>query len=102
LPTTSDWIWLLVLALFCSVLAFQLSVSALKKLTAFTVNLSFNLEPVYGIILAMIFFGESREFNWSFFAGLAFIAASLVIHIMILLKKEKQIVSRLDKDVSAE
>lgn len=92
IPNFKDWMWLLVLAWVCSVLAFQFSVYALKKLTAFTVNLSFNLEPVYGIILAFVLFGESSEFNWSFFAGLVLIASSLVIHIVMLLIKERKIV----------
>jgi drug/metabolite transporter (DMT)-like permease len=91
-PNLEDWMWLLVLAWFCSVLAFQFSTYALKRLTAFTVNLSFNLEPVYGIFLAIILFGESSNFNRSFFEGLTLIAASLVIHIVILLKKERKIV----------
>jgi drug/metabolite transporter (DMT)-like permease len=93
LPTLKDWGWLLVLSWFCSVLAFMLSANALKRLSAFTVNLSFNLEPVYGILLAFVFFGESRDLGWSFFAGFAFIAASLIIHVVLLLKKEKQITS---------
>ena len=92
IPNFEDLMWLLVLAWLCSVLAFLCSVNALKKLTAFTVNLSFNLEPVYGIILAFVLFGESSEFNWSFFAGLVLIAASLIIHIIILLIKERKIV----------
>lgn len=91
-PNFSDWMWLLMLAWLCSVLAFQFSVYALKRLTAFTVNLSFNLEPVYGIILAFILFGESRDYDWSFFTGLALIAASLGIHIIMLLRKERSIV----------
>ena len=91
-PNFKDWMWLLVLAWFCSVLAFQFSTYALKRLTAFTVNLSFNLEPVYGIFLAIILFGESRDFDRSFFAGLTLIAASLIIHIVMLLKKERKIV----------
>lgn len=94
IPNFKDWIWLLVLAWLCSVLAFQCSVTALKKLTAFTVNLSFNLEPVYGIALAFLLFGESRDFNWSFFAGLVLIAASLIIHIIMLLIKERRIVKK--------
>jgi len=73
-------------------LAFQLSAKALKSLSAFTVNLSFNLEPVYGIFLAIVLFGESRDFDWSFFAGLSLIAASLVIHVIMLLRKERKIV----------
>lgn len=91
-PGLEDWMWLLVLGWFCSVLAFQFSVYALKRLTAFTVNLSFNLEPVYGIVLAFILFGESGEFNWSFFVGLVLIAASLFIHIVMLLIKERNLV----------
>ena len=58
----------------------------------FTVNLSFNLEPVYGIFLAIVLFGESRDFDRSFFAGLSLIAASLIIHIVMLLIKERKIV----------
>lgn len=92
MPTWEDWMWLLVLSWLCSVLAFHLSATSLKKLTAFTVNLTFNLEPVYGILLAFAFFGESKELGWSFFAGFALIAASLIIHIVLLIKKEKQIV----------
>jgi drug/metabolite transporter (DMT)-like permease len=91
-PNFGDWMWLLMLAWLCSVLAFQFSVYALKRLTAFTVNLSFNLEPVYGIFLAIVLFGESREFDWSFFGGLALIATSLLIHVVMLLQKERKII----------
>jgi drug/metabolite transporter (DMT)-like permease len=77
IPNFSDWMWLLVLAWFCSVLAFQFSVNALQKLTAFTVNLSFNLEPVYGILLAFFVYHENNELNWSFFIGLTLIVLAL-------------------------
>lgn len=77
IPDLSDWMWLLVLGWFCSVLAFQFSMNALKKLTAFTVNLSFNLEPVYGIILAFVIFHENKELGWSFFVGLGLIVSAL-------------------------
>lgn len=91
IPDFKDWMWLLGLSWICSVLAFQLTGHALKKLTAFTVNLSFNLEPVYGIILAFAIFGESKDLGWSFFAGLSLIAASLLIHVVVLLKQERKI-----------
>jgi len=77
IPNLSDWMWLFVLSWFCSVLAFQFSMNALKKLTAFTVNLSFNLEPVYGIILAFAIFHENKELGWSFFSGLLLIILAL-------------------------
>ncbi len=56
LPTATDWLWLLVLGWFCTVLSFELQLKALKKISAFTANLTYNLEPVYGIIMAFIFF----------------------------------------------
>jgi len=79
IPDFTDWMWLLVLAWFCSVLAFQFSVNALKKLTAFTVNLSFNLEPVYGILLAFVIYHENKELGWSFFVGLGLIILALCL-----------------------
>lgn len=91
LPTLSDWGWLLVLAWFCSVWAFKLSAHALKKLSAFTVNLTFNLEPVYGIILAFVIYKENQLLSKWFYAGFAIIAASLIIHIFMLLRLEKKL-----------
>jgi drug/metabolite transporter (DMT)-like permease len=79
LPTLSDWIWLIVLAVFCTVLSFDLQLNALKKISPFTANLTYNLEPVYGIILAFVFFGENRELNAWFFLGLALIITAVFL-----------------------
>jgi len=100
IPDLNDWIWLLVLAWFCSVLAFQFSVNALKKLTAFTVNLSFNLEPVYGIILAFIIYRENKELGWSFFVGLILIVLALCLQMWRVwqqskISKEKKVLKEL-------
>lgn len=78
-PDLTDWLWLLALSWLCSVLAFQLSVAALKNLSAFTVNLSYNLEPVYGIFLAFVFFNENKELGSSFYIGLGLILFSLIL-----------------------
>jgi drug/metabolite transporter (DMT)-like permease len=88
-PDAEDWMWLLFLAWVCSVLAFQLTAKALKKLSAFTVNLSFNLEPVYGILLAFILFKENKGLSKWFYYGFVLIAASLIIHTIIILKRKK-------------
>jgi drug/metabolite transporter (DMT)-like permease len=88
-PDLNDWMWLLVLSWFCSVIAFQFSVNALKKLSAFTVNLTFNLEPVYGIILAFAVYKENQYLSKWFYIGFAFIAAALIVHVILLLKEEK-------------
>ena len=89
IPGFSDWMWLLVLAWFCSVLAFQFSVNALRKLTAFTVNLSFNLEPVYGILLAFFVYHENKELNWSFFIGLGLIVLALCLQMWRVWRQSK-------------
>ncbi|HEY2720182.1 MAG TPA: DMT family transporter [Chitinophagaceae bacterium] len=88
-PDLKDWMWLLVLAWFCSVLAFQFSVNSLKKLSAFTVNLSFNLEPVYGIILAFIIYKENKELGWSFFTGLSLIVLALCLQMWRVWRQSK-------------
>ena len=79
LPSVSDWIWLLVMAWFCTVLSFQLQLNALKKVSAFTINLSYNLEPVYGIILAFIFFKENEQLNKWFYLGVSLIFLAVLL-----------------------
>lgn len=78
LPTSSDLLWLLILSFFCTVVAFHLSLNALKKISPFTVNLSYNLEPLYGILLAFILFREDRELDKGFYLGLAVILLSVL------------------------
>lgn len=90
IPNLNDWMWLLALAWFCSVIAFQFTGQAIKKLSAFTVNLTFNLEPVYGIILAFIIYKENASLSIWFFVGLAVILLSLVIHVVLLLQEERK------------
>ncbi len=91
LPSLNNIGWLLVLSWFCSVIAFQLSSNALKRLSAFTVNLTFNLEPVYGIILAFIIYKENQFLSKWFFVGFGIIAAVLIIHIFLLVKVERKL-----------
>lgn len=90
LPGWEDLGWLLVLSWLCSVLAFQFSMEALKKLSAFTVNLNFNLEPVYGIVLAFIVYKENEFLGKWFYVGFGIIAASLLIHVILLLNEHKR------------
>jgi drug/metabolite transporter (DMT)-like permease len=89
-PDANDWLWLLVLSWFCSVIAFRFSAYALKKLSAFTVNITFNLEPVYGILLAFVVYRENELLSRWFYIGIALIAAALVVHILMLLKEERK------------
>ncbi|HSC38582.1 MAG TPA: DMT family transporter, partial [Chitinophagaceae bacterium] len=79
LPGLYDWGWLLVLSWLCSVWAFQLSASALQKISAFTVNLSYQLEPIYGIVLAFIVYHENAYLHASFYAGLFLILLAVAL-----------------------
>lgn len=88
IPSLNDWGWLLVLSWICSVWAFQLSSQALKHLSAFTVNLSYNLEPVYGIILAFIVFKENKYLSDWFYVGFIIILGVLFAHALILRKAQ--------------
>lgn len=93
LPTYSDWGWLLILALLCTVLSFDLQLNALKKISAFTANLSYNLEPVYGIIMAFIFFHEGSSLTWHFYTGLSLILLAVVlqmVRVAVAQRKQRQ------------
>jgi drug/metabolite transporter (DMT)-like permease len=59
-----------------------LQLHALKKISPFTANLSYNLEPVYGIILAFIFLGESKLLKAPFYAGVALIITAVVLQML--------------------
>lgn len=89
IPTAHDWIWLLILAWICTVFAFILSLNALKKISAFTVNLSYNLEPVYSIILAFIIFNENRFLGPGFYFGFALILFAVSLQMGRVWKERK-------------
>lgn len=92
IPTLSDWFWLLMLALFCTVFAFQLSVNALKKISAFTANLTYNLEPVYGIALAFVIYHEDKDLGKGFYWGVCLILLSVIIQTGRVWKKRSHLV----------
>lgn len=94
LPGWKNLMWLLVLSWFCSVLAFRFSANALKRLSAFTVNLTFNLEPVYGILLAFLVYNENQYLSRWFYLGFAVIIVVLAIHLFLLVKLEKRMTAR--------
>ncbi|WP_293667576.1 EamA family transporter [uncultured Parabacteroides sp.] len=79
LPGMTNFLYLLLLALVCTIGLYLLQIQVLKQVSAFTVNLSYNLEPVYSIILAMLFFGEAKELNFAFYAGLGLILLSVLL-----------------------
>jgi drug/metabolite transporter (DMT)-like permease len=89
LPSLNDLIWLVLLALFCTVIAFQFSFKALKRLSAFTINLTFNLEPLYGMLMAFVFFQEHKELSLSFYIGTAILLISVGVETYMVRRKER-------------
>ena len=87
-PDRMDWIWLLLLSWLCTVLAFNLSMKALQKISAFTVNLTYNLEPVYGILLAFLVLGENRFLNEWFYPGFGIILLAIILQMWRLWRKK--------------
>lgn len=86
-PKDSNLWFMLCHALFCTVGMYLLQIQALKRLSAFTVNLTYNLEPCYTIILAFLVFGEGREINFSFYIGISLILLSVLLQSMRAWKK---------------
>lgn len=91
LPDAHDLIYLLLFCIFCTILLQLLQIQVLKKISAFTVNLSYNLEPVYSIILAMLFFGEAKELNYAFYAGVSLIVLSVILQMRSSIKENKTV-----------
>ena len=89
LPSFEEWGWLLILSWVCTVWGMDLMLQALKKVSAFTQNLSLNLEPVYGILLAFILFHEQKQLQISFYYGFALIAFSVVLQMFRVVKNKK-------------
>ena len=74
-----DGLYLVIFATVVTIGMYLLQLQALRQISAFTVNLSYNLEPIYSILIAMMLFNEARELNLSFWIGLNLIAISVLL-----------------------
>jgi drug/metabolite transporter (DMT)-like permease len=89
-----DWLWLLILGTICTAFAFMVSVSVMRVLTPFTVVLTINLEPVYGIILAFAIFGEKERMGPTFYIASAIIVITVMINAW-LKRRERRLQARI-------
>ncbi len=80
LPAMRDGVYLLTLAVACTLIPFALSLMALRHLTAFGAQLAVNLEPIYAIVLAILLLGEQRELTPQFYLGVAIILGAVLIY----------------------
>ena len=90
-PGLLDFTYLLLLASVCTIGLYLLQIQVLKKISAFTVNLSYNLEPIYSIILAMLLFSEAKELNAAFYIGLGVIILSVILQTLSVIRSNKKI-----------
>ncbi|MEM1296148.1 MAG: DMT family transporter, partial [Verrucomicrobiota bacterium] len=90
LPSPLEWVWLLVLVIACTIYAYSEYVELLKRLSVFTINLAYNLEPVYGIVLAAVLFAEHEELGSRFYLGAAIIIGAVVAHPFLERASQKQ------------
>lgn len=75
-----DLIWLFILGTICTAYAFVISVEVMKHLSPFSVMLSINMEPIYGIVLAIIFLSESENMSYEFYIGFLLIFISVILN----------------------
>jgi drug/metabolite transporter (DMT)-like permease len=80
LPVKWDWLNIAFLGWICTVFAYTVSVKLMKKFTAFAMNLTVNLEPVYGILLGLLIFGQKEQMMPGFYFGLLLIFSGVFIY----------------------
>lgn len=89
IPTALDWLWLSILAFVCSVYAYVIAIDLMKKFSVFFIQLSLNLEPVYGIILALLIFGKNEVMGTSFYIGTAIILGAVLLYPLLKARTSK-------------
>ena len=87
----SDLFWLMILGTICTAYAFVISVKVLKHLTPYSLMISINMEPVYGIILAIIILNENTVLSTEFYIGFILIFISVILNGIIKLRKNKSL-----------
>lgn len=93
IPPALDWLWISILALVCTVYAYGAAIALMKRVSVFFIQLTLNLEPVYGIILALIVFGESELMDISFYIGTLLILGAVLAYPFLKSKMDKRISS---------
>tara|TARA_B110000967_G_C18739912_1_gene487163 strand:+ start:50 stop:937 length:888 start_codon:yes stop_codon:yes gene_type:complete len=78
--TNSDWVYLFILASICTAYAFIASVHVMKKITPYTLVLTYNIEPIYGIVLAMLLFPKTETMRPLFYIGAGLIISTVILN----------------------
>lgn len=94
MPEGSDILSLLLLGSIFTIIPFLFQLQALRKLNAFTVNIAYNLEPLYSIAIAAILFGELQEVGFSFWVGIFLIVLSVALQTYSVVRSSSEDTSR--------
>ena len=86
--TLTDFMWLGILASICTAYAFIASVNVMKYISPYTVMLTINLEPVYGIALAVLIFEKKEQMSFSFYIGATIILITVILNGLIRNRKK--------------
>ena len=84
----TDLGWLLILGTVCTAYAFVISVDVMKHLSPYSLMLSINMEPIYGIILAIIILNESNDMSFEFYLGFIMIFMAVIMNGIFKLKQK--------------
>lgn len=93
----ADWAYILLLGVVCTALAYVLGVAVMKELSAFSVALATNMEPIYGIILAVLIFGQREAMSLGFYFGAVIILGAVFLYPYLKVKignRSKSLVNR--------
>jgi drug/metabolite transporter (DMT)-like permease len=91
LPAPMDWVYIALLAGACSVYAYSTAVELMKRLSVFLIQLSLNLEPIYGIIMAVIIFGNDEKMSFKFYVGASIILVAVLLYPVLKRRHERQV-----------
>ncbi|WP_257957515.1 DMT family transporter [Parapedobacter tibetensis] len=86
----NDLLYLLLLGTVCTSGAYVAAVSVMKEISPFRVALASNMEPIYGILLAWLFFGQKEVMSIGFYAGAIIILTAVFIYPIVRLQVEKR------------
>lgn len=90
-PKPMDWVYIALLAGVCSVYAFSTAVELMKKISVFLIQLTLNLEPIYGIIMAVIIFGSQEKMGTNFYIGTLIILSAVVLYPFLRKRYDRQL-----------
>jgi drug/metabolite transporter (DMT)-like permease len=79
-PVVMDWVYLSILAFICTIYVYSVSIELMQRISAFSINLVVNLEIIYGIVLAVIIFGEREKMTFGFYMGTLIILSAVFAH----------------------